>query len=107
MNSEHIAELRLPAEQQAEQACLSPESLGWYWRNCRSIGFGLQVWPLDWAIGYERSGDCWGMEWRLHVGPVLFTMYANIGNADRRFWPGLDEDTAHKRAEAYWKADHS
>lgn len=73
----------------------------WFWRNCRSIGFGLQFWVWPWAIGAHRDEDIYGGQRQLYLGPLALSIHYSIGNASSY---GLDRFTALSEAEAYERA---
>lgn len=78
----------------------------WHWRNCRDLGFSLDVWPPTWRFGIDRDFDVYGGTARINCGPISFAMHANIGNCSspNRFeaWRGLGEANAWARA-AKWE----
>lgn len=82
----------------------------WHWRNCRDIGFSIHFWPLTWRFGFERDADVYGGDWRLQLGPIMFTLSANIGNcsSENRFeaWRGLSEVEAVDRANMFEAKQH-
>jgi len=78
------------------------DELRWHWRNCREIGFTAQFYPLYWRLRALREVGVCGGQWWVNIGPFIFTLSANIGNAssENRFeaWLGLPEEEAIKRA---------
>lgn len=71
----------------------------WHWRNCRSIGLAVSLWPLDWCIKAERSDDVYGGSAHVSVGPLTIGLSYSIGAPDHLF--GLSEVQAYNRACAY------
>lgn len=78
---------------------------GWHWRNCRDIGISVHFFPLSWRLGFVREADVYGGDWAVEVGPLIFTLHANIGNCSsaNRFeaWLGLSEAEAYERASRF------
>ena len=73
----------------------------WHWRNCRSIGFSVEFWPLDWSLEIQSTGDVYGGQTAIAVGPVVLCLYYDIGNCSsygpERRW-ALSEVEAYSRA---------
>ncbi|MEM1150258.1 MAG: hypothetical protein AAGI03_06835 [Pseudomonadota bacterium] len=82
-------------------AIAEPEP-AWSWLNCRSIGFGLEIWPLEWALALDRSDSVYGGTSIVHVGPLVLELHYSIGNcsSENRFTAafGLSEAEAWERA---------
>jgi hypothetical protein len=51
----------------------------WHWRNCRSVGLGVSVWPLKWGFGLKRADDCYGGSINVELGPLNIEFSYSIG----------------------------
>lgn len=60
-----------------------PEDLPWRWRNLRSLGLSVGVWPIEWTLGIVREDDQFGGQIAVLVGPLEFTLSYNDGSALR------------------------
>lgn len=71
----------------------------WHWRNCRSLGIGVSLWPLNWALGLRRQDDVYGGSINVALGPLNVELSYSIGGPDEPF--GLCEAEAWERAVAF------
>lgn len=60
----------------------------WYWRNCRSLGFGLRFWLWPMAFGWHVSEDQFGGDRHFYLGPLDLSIHYSIGNASAEHWWG-------------------
>lgn len=60
---------------------------------------------MTWRFGLERTADVYGGEWRIQLGPIMFSLSANIGNCSSEYrfeaWRDLSEIEAVERAERF------
>ncbi|MCF7725750.1 hypothetical protein [Sulfitobacter sp. M22] len=52
----------------------------WRWKSLRSFGFSFGIWPIEWALGLERSDDQFGGQIVAQIGPVELTFSYNDGS---------------------------
>lgn len=55
----------------------------WRWRNLRSFGISVGLWPIEWALAIDRADDRFGGRITALVGPLEFTLSYNDGSALR------------------------
>lgn len=81
----------------------------WRWRNCRGLNASITFapFPWNWHFGWHSrndgdAGGCYGKTWNLMLGPVWFTVMADIGNNSTGDWRarfGLSEEEAWERSK--------
>lgn len=65
-----------------------PEIEPWSWRRLRSIGRGVQFWPVEWGFYVFRHDDTYGGRMGAQIGPLLVSLDYNDGSEMGQIFKG-------------------
>ena len=91
----------MPKQNRTHLAVAPDNAPEWTWRNCRSLGVGVEFWLWPWSLSLHRDDDVYGGEMGFSFGPFGVRLHYSIGNVSSE---GLERFTALSCEEAYQRA---
>lgn len=93
--------MEMPKQDRTHMVAAPDDPPGWAWRNCRSLGIGLEFWIWPWGASFHRDDDVYGGEMGFAFGPIGVRLQYSIGNVSSE---GLERFTGLSCEQAYERA---